>query len=460
MGEEWRQKTYYDKRVLIETDRVLNPQGADNLLCITAAQAEMMRNLCAYLRRRSTYVSTYAEGYYLAPTEEEWDDILEIVAELEETLMGCEAITTLLTDMLAAMQCVCQATRDIANSVTLMSPVIEDYIDDGTLIPVDIYGPDTAVSTKRCAIAQLTYQQMYDVLTIYLQPFQETSVDVMLGIILAGIVVTVGVGAVAIPAAVIVAVLLGLADMVVEGSLTAVRNAISSNKDELICGLYRGLQTDYAAAQAEAHVIFAGIGVLTLADRIILGQLCAPWAIWLAATAWDNATVWALSNVDAGACDDCLEEEGDDWWALRIPIEDGLVEFDHTDPGPEWLYGCYQYALPAGVTMHGIIWRYQKKTGTCELKRMGEHGTCVTGGELWGNHSSPGEDPGRFFSVNPLGIDADQCKAQLAPYATNQEDLYIYDAEETINATWDMGWNCVGTCEVVVEWLIFAGSPP
>jgi len=90
MSEVWRRKTYYDKRVLIDTDRVLNNPGEDTLLCITAAQMEMMRNLCQYLRRRSTFVSEYHDQFYVAPSELEWDDLQDIVSELEETLMGCE----------------------------------------------------------------------------------------------------------------------------------------------------------------------------------------------------------------------------------------------------------------------------------------------------------------------------------------------------------------------------------
>ena len=354
MSTEWRRKTYYRPRVLIDTQRILAPQFSDALVCITGAQLEMLRNLTQYLHRRSTYADGYETDYYLAPTEAEWDDLQAIVADLENTLMGCEELTQLFTDMLAQLECVCNTVSANPGLSPGIQPIVDDYVTDGVLIPGDIYGEDTEVSAERCAVAQLTYQQMYDILTIYLQPFQETSADVMLGVILAGLVVTVGVAGLAIPAATIVAVLLGLADMAVEASLTAIRNAISSNKDELICALYNGLQTDYAAAQAEARVILDGIGVLTYADKVILGQLFAPWAIYLAAVAHGNGTTWATSNVTAGVCDDCDEVEGSDWWALRIPIEDGLVEFDHSGGGSSWVHECYTYQIPAGWTMQGV----------------------------------------------------------------------------------------------------------
>lgn len=460
MSTEWRRKTYYNTRVLISTERVLDPQFADGLICITGAEQEMLRNLTQYLRRRSTFSESESETGYLAPDTADWDTIQAIVADLEEKLMGCEELMQLFSDMLTQLECVCTTNRSIESTTPALTPIIDDYLTDGTLIPTDIYGPDTAASAKRCAIAQLTYQQMWDVLTIYLQPFQETSADVMLGIILGAFVVSVGIAGLSIPAATIVAVMLGLADMAVEGSLTSVRNALDSNQDELICALYRGLQTDYASAQAEARVILDGIETLTYIDKVVLGQLFAPWAIWLAATAWDEETVWALASVTAGACDDCDEVEGDDWWALRIPIEEGLVEFDHSGGGASWVHECFEYSLPAGYDLEGIVWVYRNKTGDCELKRMAGHDACASAAPLWDNHSSPGEVEGRYFAVQTTTIDWEQCKAVIAPYATNQPDVYSYDNEEDVNVSWDMGWSCTGTAEAVVEWLVFSGSAP
>ncbi|GAG90115.1 unnamed protein product, partial [marine sediment metagenome] len=192
MSEVWRRKSYYEPRVLIDTSRVLTPHFDDALVCLTGAELEMLRNLTQYLHRRATFAASYQETYYYAPTEAEWDDIQAIVANLEEKLMGCTELAQLMADMLTAMQCTCNALQDIANISPVITPLVEDWLDDGTLIPTDIYHPDTAVSAKRCAIAQLTYAQLWDVLTIYLQPFQETSADVMFGVILAGFVVSIG----------------------------------------------------------------------------------------------------------------------------------------------------------------------------------------------------------------------------------------------------------------------------
>lgn len=88
MAESERRRKYRYNRVLIETERILDPQFDDAVVYLTGAQVEMLRNVTQYLNRLDTYVTEYAEGYYLAPTAETYDSILEIVADLEETLMG------------------------------------------------------------------------------------------------------------------------------------------------------------------------------------------------------------------------------------------------------------------------------------------------------------------------------------------------------------------------------------
>lgn len=88
MSESERRRKYRYDRVLIETERILDPQFDDAVVYLTGAQIEMLRNMTQYLNRLDTYVSEQFLGYYLAPTVEEYDDILAIVADLEEELMG------------------------------------------------------------------------------------------------------------------------------------------------------------------------------------------------------------------------------------------------------------------------------------------------------------------------------------------------------------------------------------
>lgn len=305
MSEVWRRKTYYKPRVLISTERILDPQYDDALLCITGAQLEMLRNLTQYLKRRSTFSQSESDVGYLTPSTADWDTIQAIVADLEETIMGCEEFTALFEDMLAQLQCICQG----ASSSTVMGPgvppIIEERLGDGGMQETDDYGPDTVIEAKRCALAQLVYWQAYEWLTEWVQPGQEVAADVMLGVALAGIAVMLGTTVMGIPAATFLVMLAGLADVLVEGSLQDVRNAIWANRQELTCAVWAGLADDYRQAEKLAVEVIEGIGELSPIDKIVMHAMYAPWAIGLAAIAEANATAWALSVVDAGACDDC-----------------------------------------------------------------------------------------------------------------------------------------------------------
>ena len=88
MSETERRQRYVTNRVLIEAQRILNPQFDDAVVFLSGAQIELLRNVTQYLNRQSTYVAEYKPGYYLTPTVEDFDSILEIVADMEETLMG------------------------------------------------------------------------------------------------------------------------------------------------------------------------------------------------------------------------------------------------------------------------------------------------------------------------------------------------------------------------------------
>lgn len=88
MSESERRRKYRYNRVLIESERILDPQFHDAVVFLSGAQVEMLRNVTQYLNRQDTYAAEQFLGYYLTPTDADYDDILEIVADLEETLMG------------------------------------------------------------------------------------------------------------------------------------------------------------------------------------------------------------------------------------------------------------------------------------------------------------------------------------------------------------------------------------
>ncbi|GAG68913.1 unnamed protein product [marine sediment metagenome] len=75
-------------RVLVDAKAFLNTTIDAGVLYFTPGQIELMRNLMQYAGRRSTFVSDYFIGYYLSPTDADWNLIQAEVADLEETLMG------------------------------------------------------------------------------------------------------------------------------------------------------------------------------------------------------------------------------------------------------------------------------------------------------------------------------------------------------------------------------------
>jgi len=308
MGNEWRRKTYYKPRVLIDTQRVLNPQFDDALLCITGSQLEMLRNLTQYLKRRSTFADNYQGDYYYAPTEVEWDDISAIVADLEETLMGCEELMQTFADMLAAMQCVCNDATEVPGLMPNMGPIVTYYIENNVMVPGDVHAEDTVVEGDRCAVAQLVFWQAWGWLTEWVQPFQETTASVLMPLAMAAIATAVGSPLLAVPAALAYALVWALLEVWVDGSLQAVQNSLWAHKEELTCAVWSGLAVDFAAAKVAVQAVISDIEGLSPIDIVVFRAMFAPWTFALAERAHDNGTDWAIANVTPGACDDC------EWW--------------------------------------------------------------------------------------------------------------------------------------------------
>ena len=88
MSEIERRRRYRYNHVLIESARILDPQFSDAVVFLSGAQIELLRNVTQYLNRQDTYVAEYEGNYYLVPTDEDFDSIQAIIADLEETLMG------------------------------------------------------------------------------------------------------------------------------------------------------------------------------------------------------------------------------------------------------------------------------------------------------------------------------------------------------------------------------------
>lgn len=316
MVDNWRVKKYYDKRVLVETARILDSSFEATLICLEGAELELLRNMCQYLHRRSTFASEYHVNYYVAPSTIEWNELDAIVANLEEKLMGCTEITALLEAILTQVTCVCQKTGGLLeNDLTVpdygpsLPIVIDDYIGGGGLQAEDDYAGDTVIDVNRCPIAQLVFWQAWEFTTEIMQPVVSETIDILLPGAMVALATMCGTTVLLIPVGVLLALLWKLIEIDVAGSMVDVTNAMWANKQELICAVWNGLAVDYQTAQQNAKEVIANMDGLSALDKAALMLMYSPWAIGLAEKAWTNSTAWALANVSAGACDTCV------WWA-------------------------------------------------------------------------------------------------------------------------------------------------
>jgi len=266
----------------------------------------MLRSLCEYLERRSTWVIEYQENGYLVPDDETWDDIQALVAETEEMLMGCDEFTSLMADLLAAMQCVCSNTGLEYGSP--LTPIIyQEYFDQDTLTGDDLYpGYTSEVDAERCAIAVLTYEMCYEILTEIVQPAQNATQDFLLPAVLALIIVAAGSPALLLPGGAVYLMVNALIDAWVEGQLANVVNELVSNKQELVCAVYEALDGgDFRAAEAAAWEVIDDMTGISVIDKLVFKACFAPWCFRATQVAYGASTDWAVARLDPGLCETC-----------------------------------------------------------------------------------------------------------------------------------------------------------
>lgn len=373
MPEATRVKKYYRKRVLIDTERVLDPQFDDSLLCITGAQLEMLRNLTQYLHRRSTFVSEYNDQYYLAPTEEEWDSLQAIVADLEETLMGCEDLVTALDNIAAQVACLCLKSSSQPTYTPVTQDIVNYFVDDGVARHDNPYPSATVADGDRCAVAQLVWQGAFEWLTELIQPAQDLATDALIPLVMVLIASWVGPVVFLIPTGVLLAALWRSIETWETGEFESVKNTLISIKEEVICALYEGLVVNAREASKNAReVIYAQD--LAPGDKICLSLLCGPWMVKVADDAWSTPTAWATSNVTAGYCDECEELEEDTEFTWTWPPCPGTHHKDggvcYGDPLVKCFHGgiddAHQQHIVDAVTYNRVDFeiRYRSKFGS------------------------------------------------------------------------------------------------
>ncbi|MCW4048260.1 MAG: hypothetical protein NWE89_00855, partial [Candidatus Bathyarchaeota archaeon] len=270
MSESWRRKSYYKPRVLIETERILDPQFDDVLICLTGAQVEMLRNLTQYLHRRSTFAQNYTKSYYLAPNNDDWDEISSIVANLEEGLMGCgiEELTAVLEAM---MECICdlsaRTTSDIPlpvndNAGTLAPDLAEETAISGTGVP----GTDVT----KCELANVAWGFTFQFITETLLPFANGVADATTAAIAATTLFAVVSGGLGLSLALVAALFAAIVQYLLDSATSNIINWMISNAQESVCALYNGLFSGgYELAADNMTTLIDGSG-LPLGDKMML----------------------------------------------------------------------------------------------------------------------------------------------------------------------------------------------
>lgn len=440
MSEAWRVKTYYDKRILIPTGDVLGAPRPDMLVCLTGVQASLLRNMCQYLHRRSTFVSEYRTTTYLAPTEQEWDDIQAIVAETEDILMGCE-------DYLALLQCICDGVRELKGVNWPAGGQLEgqpDYDDYSSPVEYEVGDPPVLFATWDdwrdgvCIGAQKLFDDLSDLmakLQVWYSAGAAITFSLFQTLVLASVVVP--------PVAVVLAIVEVLVVAYTALSVLAVEEWIGDHKFGLVCAVFNSDTQGEAMAAIAAYV--AENWDLLIGPQffnLLVNQKVVSQIFDGTMPNWDD---WS-GGYSAGYCGGCPEPpiQGPDWFA--VPVY-----------GPDWtrsrlvdgeISWCFPAVEIAERYVQGIIYQVESsQAGYCSHKTMSRN-TCgcpTDVGNMFAD-SAPLYTVGMFARLNVTGIDEVGCAAYFsaslttagvnAPYQHGEGAMRIAGSQgRTITAT-------------------------
>ena len=457
MSESWRRKSYYDPRVLIRTAFVLDPPFPDALVCLTGPQLAMLRNVTQYLHRRSTFASEYHEGYYLAPTNEEWDQLAAIVSDLEDKLMTCEDFMQLLQDIKALAECACDGA-----SAGYLEPYLVNYYDDledaGTIVYELPDGTPTVVADDRCAVAQLVWAYQYELLVETLQPLQEFLHTVLLAAVLGLIGTAIGGPVLGMSAAALAGYITAFLNMGVESDLEAVENELFSLKKDLVCAMYQVFVEEgtYAdAAQAAADVI-NGSSEWSPIDKLLFRRGFSPQFMAKAQEAWDEQTAWALGNVSADYCDACPEPpiQGSDWFA--IPVY-GESWYWYVPKGSSGVNMCFPDIDYPERYIQGVVYDVDGGASGYNAHRRRtrtDAGCSYVSGNMF-QTTAPWWTLGRFIIINYTGITEAEVQAYFGGTMSDSGVNRVFAHGEGALQMQDNP-NYWGS--ITVKYIIFAGT--
>lgn len=455
MSDAWRIKKYYDPRVLISVSDVLQSDFPDSLVCLTGAQLNILRNLMQYAERRSTWVSEYGTDHYLAPTNEEWDNLQGIVAELEETLMGC-------SDIVTQLACICTAIQGLQAGQTIdpnLLPEGQPYFDnEDSSVEEGVGDPPVSPDWEdweiyRCKGAQMIVDDVIDIVTNW----AEIAADVGL-VTFALLEGTLIASLVGIPAAVLGAIASFLLTNLTDFVWTETVEWIYEHKQGLVCAIVSASTSAAAKAAVNAYIadqwnkLWANGLVKLVFTRHTLAQL------------FEEALPSYASregSYSSGYCYACEEPEvGDDWFAVRYaatPYENTA----YVPPHSGWMsdQACSYLNPIDGHPVVGVVWTCIETPEWVWKHTVGTGGDCDSGHAFTpnaGNHHPVGQ----WWLYTTFKFNDTQAKAALCPAAPNENTgIYRGNVDDVSYAMELQCNNIEGTATYRIDWVVYEGLP-
>lgn len=270
MAEYWRYKSYYSKRVLISTERIITPQFDDIIVCLTGAQLEMLRNLTQYLHRRTTFAEEETTQNYLTPTNDDWDSIQSVVSDLEDKLMGCD-MDTLVAAIEALTTCVCSIQTTVTDGTPLPVTTTGTELAPTLGEETSIHGVGVPIGTDdMCGLANVIVGFTFEFITETLLPFANAALDATAAAVAATTLFSVLSGGLGIGVALVTALFHGLVQYLADQSTSNIINWMFGNAQELVCVLFEGFKFGGFNTAMLSMTDYIDDSGLPLGDRMML----------------------------------------------------------------------------------------------------------------------------------------------------------------------------------------------
>jgi hypothetical protein len=314
--EERRIVGFYRPRIQIPVETMVSDAGKWAWYCLPVDGVQALQRIAPYLRRYVTYVNeVISDKQFYGPTDAQMESIVDLVGQLEVALMsecGTEDIVTAIeanTSAILALQCICARLAENTSQGVLGDDIVT-LIDNGEVIPSvtipqETYPPQA--QSDACAIAQLYYAWVYEVITETVLPALRGTFDYLVPV-LAGLVGSATGGIGFIPMYLIAEFIQEIIEIGYDAAETDLINWLWAVKDDWICTAYDLLlagATDRDIASAIAAQVIDPAVDPSYGDKVIVKAIGAAWSVQAAATAFANSTQWAQDNVTPGYCSVC-----------------------------------------------------------------------------------------------------------------------------------------------------------